>query len=199
MCTSERKVRRTLLDFKMNIQLSVILLIAAALLLAGCKTSERTRQQEQPPAAETQRKAPLAQYEKTFNPADYDEDVAQVQKSHALENHINGDQSTADSTIVESEFHQGFRVQIFASVSIDEANAMKIAAAPKITEDSIYVVFDPPVYKVRVGDYRGRMEASQKLQKFVEMGFPDAWVVGDQIIQRKIIHIKGGEKLKKED
>ncbi|MBI3578553.1 MAG: SPOR domain-containing protein [Ignavibacteriales bacterium] len=183
----------------MNMRLCVVLLMAAALFFAGCKTTEHTRQQEQPPVTETQRKAPLSQYEATFNPTDYDEDVAQVQKSHITENRINGDQSTADSTIIESEFHQGFRIQIFASVNIDEANAMKIAAAPKITEDSVYVVFDPPVYKVRVGDYRRRMEASQKLPKFIEMGFPDAWVVGDQIIQRKIIRIKAGEKLKKEN
>ena len=182
----------------MNMRLCVALLIAA-LLFTSCKTTEHTRQQEQPSAPETQRKVPLSQYEATFNPTDYDEEVAQIQRSHAIEDRINDDQSTADSTIVESEFHQGFRIQIFASVSIDEANAMKIAATPKITEDSVYVVFDPPVYKVRVGDYRGRMEASQKLPKFVEMGFPDAWVVGDQIIQRKIIRVKAGEKLKKDN
>lgn len=198
MCTSERKVRRTLLDFKMNIQLCVILLIVAALLFASCQTTEQTRQQEQPETTGSQRKVPLSQYEATFNPSDYDEDVEQVQKSHTAENHIIGEESVADSTIVESEFLQGFRIQIFASVSIDEANAMKSAAAPKITEDSIYVVFDPPVYKVRVGDYRARIEASQKLPKFVDMGFPDAWVVGDQIIQRKIIRLKSGDAIKKE-
>lgn len=183
----------------MTVRFSLFFLAIAALLLASCKTTAPTRQQEQPEAPGSQRKVPLSQYEATFNPSDFDEDIEQVKKSHAIKNRVIGEESTADSTIVESEFFQGFRIQIFASVNIDEANAMKSAAAPKITEDSVYVVFDPPVYKVRVGDYLARGEASQKLPKFVEMGFPDAWVVGDQIIQRKIIRVKAGDKLKKEN
>ncbi|MBI3585595.1 MAG: SPOR domain-containing protein [Ignavibacteriales bacterium] len=183
----------------MTARFSLFFLTLAALLFASCKTTEPTLKRQQPAETKSHRKVPLSQYEATFNPSDYDEDIEQVQKPHTTANHIIDEESTADSIIVESEFLQGFRIQIFASVSIDEANAMKSAAAPKITEDSIYVVFDPPVYKVRVGDYRARIEASQKLPKFVEMGFPDAWVVGDQIIQRKIIRVKAVDTLKKEN
>ncbi len=91
---------------------------------------------------------------------------------------------------MEAEYLQGFRIQIFATANIDEANAMKTTASQIITGDSLYVVFDPPVYKVRMGDFMSRLEASRKLSTLLDRGFPDAWVVNDQIIRRKLVRVK---------
>ena len=59
----------------------------------------------------------------------------------------------------------------------------------KVREDSVYVVYDPPVYKVRVGDYTSRLEASRKLSTFIDKGYPDAWIVADRIVQRRLVRI----------
>jgi hypothetical protein len=64
-----------------------------------------------------------------------------------------------------------------------------LTAAQRITEDSLYVVYDPPVYKVRIGDFPTRAEANQKLTTVIGQGFSDAWVVGDRIIQRKLVRV----------
>jgi hypothetical protein len=51
-------------------------------------------------------------------------------------------------------------------------------------------VFDPPVYKIRVGDFLTRVEANQRLGVISALGFADAWVVGDKITIRKSIRVK---------
>ncbi|MBI2619735.1 MAG: SPOR domain-containing protein, partial [Ignavibacteriales bacterium] len=112
-----------------------------------------------------------------------------VQKTHA-ENHGTAPiEIPADSAVVEEVVAQGFRIQIFATSSIDEANSAKLTAEGRVGQDEVYVVYDPPVYKVRVGDYVERLEANQRLSKLINQGYPDAWVVADRVIQRKITRI----------
>ena len=130
-----------------------IVLPAIALLLSGCGSSEQVQKESASPAEEKEQRVLLSQWERSFNPSDYDDEIAEIQKQHVLEQQKAAGQQH-DSVVVESEFSQGYRIQIFASGSIDEANAMRMTAAQHITDDSLYVVFDPPVYKVRVGDFR---------------------------------------------
>jgi hypothetical protein len=66
---------------------------------------------------------------------------------------------------------------------------MKTVAVEKFPRDSIYVVYDAPVYKIRVGDFISRYEANQRLPEFVEKGYRDAWIVPDRIVQRKLIRV----------
>ncbi|MBI4429921.1 MAG: SPOR domain-containing protein [Ignavibacteriales bacterium] len=134
-------------------------------------------------------KAPLSYYEATLNPSDYDEEITSVQNVHQEETQREELNIPKDSVTVEEEISQGFRIQIFASASIDEANSTRMAATMKLGQDSVYVVYDPPVYKVRVGDFPTRYSASQRLPLFIEKGYPDAWVVPDRIVQRKVIRI----------
>ncbi len=90
---------------------------------------------------------------------------------------------------MQEETVQGFRIQIFSSSNIDDANAAKKGAEGKFSNDSVYIVFDAPVYKVRVGDFVNRYDASQRLPEFVDKGYRDAWIVPDQIEQRKIVRV----------
>lgn len=166
--------------------------VTGALLFGSCTpTEEARRDQDEPPSnARSERRSPLSVYESTFNPADYDESVEEVLGSHEARRRTAQAESGSDSLAMETEYFQGFRIQIFATANIDEANAMKTTASQIITGDSLYVVFDPPVYKVRMGDFMSRLEASRKLSTLLDRGFPDAWVVNDQIIRRKLVRVK---------
>jgi hypothetical protein len=136
-------------------------------------------------------KAPLEVFESSFQPSRYDEGVEAVERRLGRrEEQLDG---RRDSVKVEEEVRQGFRIQIFASPRIDEATLAKQTAAQLITTDSLYIVFDPPVYKVRVGDYPTRLEANRALASIVQNGYPDAWIVTDRIIQRKFIRIRREE------
>ena len=132
---------------------------------------------------------PLSRYEKTFNPSAFDDEIVEIRKQHVRVQEKSAAAQTPDSLVVESEFSQGYRIQIFATGSIDEANAMRQTAAQHILDDSLYVVFDPPVYKVRAGDFRTRAAANMHLSTIVKEGFTDAWVVSDRIILRRLVRV----------
>lgn len=134
---------------------------------------------------------PLREYEATLNPSDFDEEPVVSQQAHRTE----GQSQTPiaipkDSTTMHEEVVQGFRIQLFSSSNIDEATTAKAEATQKFSSDSIYVVFDAPVYKVRVGDFINRYEANQRLPEFVTQGYRDAWVVPDRVIQRKVVRVE---------
>jgi len=157
------------------------------LLLAGC--GERSEIFRGSDTAQS-RKAPLDYYESTLRPSDFDEEVEIVQKAHAQSSGFIPLEIPSDSSVVIEEIAQGFRIQIFASSSIDEANAAQVLAEEKAPRDSIYIVYDPPVYKVRIGDYATRFEANQQLIRLVNIGYPDAWVVADRIVLRRTVRVE---------
>lgn len=155
-------------------------------LLTGCGTGGQMLSDGQDG---TKEKAPLAYYEATLRPSEFDEDVENIQKAHEQqgESPLIPDLPT-DSTVVETVEVQGFRIQLFASANIDEAATTQRTARDQVG-DSVYVVYDPPVYKVRVGNYATRLEASQRLPRIVNLGYPDAWVVSDKISLRRVTRI----------
>jgi hypothetical protein len=183
---SEMKVTR--------LSIPVILLLVFS---AGCSSSreafqesELTNDQIQNDAQPKEKKLPLSEYESTLNPADFDKDINVAEKIHTDEK---AQQSALeiprDSIVVKEEPTQGFRIQVFSSSNVDEVNLMKSVVLEKFTGDSIYVVYDPPVYKIRVGDFLTRYEANQRLPEFVDKGYRDAWIVPDRVIQRKLVRI----------
>jgi hypothetical protein len=173
----------------MKFVFNAILLSLLSVSLSGCGATEESQKDAASLPEQSRQRVSLSQVEKSFNPSDFDDELEVVLKQHDLEQVREAENMREDSVVVESEFTQGYRIQIFATASIDEANAMRLTAAPRITEDSLYVVFDPPVYKVRIGDFRTKAEANQKLGAVIGMGFVDAWVVGDKITLRKIVHV----------
>ncbi len=136
----------------------------------------------------------LAAYESTLNPADYDQEVEIVEKTHVEEKKQRSPlEIPKDNMTVEEETAQGFRIQIFSSSGVDEASMIRDAATEKFSKDSVYIIYDAPVYKVRVGDFLNRFEANQRLPEFSEKGYRDAWIVPDRIIQRKALHLPAGK------
>jgi SPOR domain len=175
----------------MKHSLAAVLLLS--LLCLGCGASKEIVETHQEKPKE--RRAPLADYEATLNPVDFEKEIdAHVEKApekttSSLPHQpvVFQQDSVRDSMKVEQEIVQGFRIQIFSSSNIDEAGSMKLLAQEKFPSDSLYIVFDPPVYKVRVGDFSTRYDAGQRLSQFVDLGYRDAWIVPDRIIKRKLV------------
>jgi hypothetical protein len=167
------------------------MLCVLMLMAAGCASSPPFLQNEEPKQeAPKEKKLPLAEYEATLNPADYDQEVEAVEKAHVEEKKQQAPlEIPKDSLVVLEEVVQGFRIQVFSSSGVDEAALMKDVVIEKFSSDSVYVVYDAPVYKIRVGDFLNRYEANQRLPEFIEKGYRDAWIVPDRIIQRKVEHI----------
>ena len=78
---------------------------------------------------------------------------------------------------------QGYRIQIyFDSGNNSKKGAMAIKATfiTKYPDVEAYIIFQEPYYKVRVGDFRTRMEAEGFLEKIIA-DFPNAYRVNDKI------------------
>jgi len=78
---------------------------------------------------------------------------------------------------------EGYRIQIFfesGNFSKRLALEAKSAFVEKYSDVPSYVLFHEPYYKVRIGDYRTRMEA-EKFLKEIERDYPNAFVVSDEI------------------
>ena len=162
-----------------------------ALLSAGCSSSSSLRHNgERGQETSKDGNRSLADYEATLDPADYDQEIEVIEKINIEEARQRSSlEIPKDNLVIEEEVVQGFRIQIFSSSGVDEATFIKDIAIQKFAGDSVYVVYDAPVYKVRVGDFLNRYEANQRLPEFTEKGYRDAWIVPDRIIQRKFVRI----------
>lgn len=82
--------------------------------------------------------------------------------------------------------YAGFRVQLISTRDVAEADTVRDSfvawADSMITGHDIdaYVLFRPPNYRVRAGDFRDRDQAI-KLSNMLKAKYPDAWVVHDRI------------------
>ena len=87
----------------------------------------------------------------------------------------------SDSAVIfERETMPGFRVQIFANENISRANEVYNRAIFKFKE-RVYLEYEAPNYKIRVGNCKTRAEAT-RLQIYIrENGFPDAWIIRTNI------------------
>ena len=76
---------------------------------------------------------------------------------------------------------QGYRVQVISTDNLDEANGIRSEIYFKTNEKAIYVIFEPPFYVVRVGDYKNINDAKALSFKLNQMGFAGTKVVNDLI------------------
>jgi len=83
-----------------------------------------------------------------------------------------------------SELVSGYRVQICAVSEEARAKQVQRDAILKFINEEVYLIYDSPYYKVRVGNCLTRFEADKLQQLAVEKGFDDAWVVRTNIKQQ---------------
>tara|TARA_B000000477_G_C5931771_1_gene159786 strand:+ start:81 stop:506 length:426 start_codon:yes stop_codon:yes gene_type:complete len=82
-----------------------------------------------------------------------------------------------DSNITEIE---GFRVQIFATQDRNKADQLQEDLALKFDE-KIYIIFEAPNYKLRIGDFLDRDDAEILRMRLVSSDFPSSWIVRTRI------------------
>jgi hypothetical protein len=81
----------------------------------------------------------------------------------------------------------GYRVQIFfdaGNFSLERANSAARQFQNLFPSDTAYISFTEPYYRVRVGDFRTRLEVRGYMQKILKE-YPNAFVIRDRIRFRK--------------
>jgi len=119
-----------------------------------------------------------------FSQADRDGHIAIVQDPRIdtiLEKHIEMNEAlllNADNYAID-----GCRIQIFeesGNKSSTRAREVMSELSSEYPEVSVYLSWQAPNFKVRVGDFRTRMEAEGFLKK-IKRNYPIAWVIRDKI------------------
>ena len=116
--------------------------------------------------------------------------IAQAQTSY-----VNIHQSDAISRLLQkhiqvNEYHpwvKGFRVQLYSVSGVnsrDKANAFMAKFLLKHPDAKVYLVYHSPYYKVRLGDFRTKIEALAYLQN-ISKEYPSGFVVVDKIRFKK--------------
>ena len=80
----------------------------------------------------------------------------------------------------EQSVSEGYRVQVLATRYIERADSLAIIMKNTIN-DSVYVDFEAPNYKVRVGDFIDRDSAESLQQDLLQMGYNSAWILRSRI------------------
>lgn len=78
----------------------------------------------------------------------------------------------------------GFRVQIISTTLFEEADSVRADLYFKTNQKNIYLLFEPPYYKVRVGDYSSQAGAQELAFKLSQLGVKNILVVSDSIFVR---------------
>ena len=94
---------------------------------------------------------------------------------------INPADSSIDSTLYGDtqqpvQAYEVFRVQVFASKSFDEAQQFA-ANIQNLFPEGVYVEYQMPYYKVRVGEFITPEDGESFLDEVKQLGFKNAWLV----------------------
>lgn len=124
----------------------------------------------------------LKDYETTFRPSDYDPAVESIVQQLQRTEQIRPDTAAVPET-VPPDTVQGFRVQVLSTADIEGATQLRDSVSLLLLNDWVYIVYQTPYYKVRVGDFLSRIEANRMSSLLRENGFMDAWVVPDRVLK----------------
>lgn len=115
-------------------------------------------------------------------------------KSNAQENVINVSENA--SVIADLNLHKlleinleksektdeisGFRIQIASNNNRFEIDKQRETVQKELKNFKSHIIYDQPYYKLRIGDYKTRLEAMKYLHEILDV-FPSAFIVKDFI------------------
>src|SRR3990172_7689147 len=166
---------------------------AASLLFCYCAGSTQANIEKTDIASEPPGQSEIIE---DFDPStlgDYDIDDSKPARSGDGPVRIDGilkGASQRDS--VETRQQSGYRVQILSTRDEEEARNVRRDAILKF-QDSVYLMFDDPYYKVRVGDCISRFDADKLQEAAITKGFPEAWVIRTNVQPQRPAETRGTE------
>lgn len=78
---------------------------------------------------------------------------------------------------------EGYRIQLSmkaGNTALDEINKIKNKFEQDNPRVNTYITFREPYYRLRVGDFRTRLEAVEYMDR-IKRNYPQAWVIKDKI------------------
>ena len=113
------------------------------------------------------------------------QEAASVQKKTEIVQDPRIDQLVSKHIKVNQELvtMDGFRIQLFSDSgnnSKTRAQVLQEELLVKYPEMGVYLTFKSPNYKIRLGDFRTKLDA-QRILNQIAVDYPNAFIVSDQI------------------
>ncbi len=174
---------------KMTIYISLISLLTLPLLFYSCSASSTTRYDREKEKKETGKENETKKYKEDFDIIPFRTiiDIKEKPENTTAAPDINpwyGYKEKDTSSVLEKAIvgtTNGFRVQVLATDKLDEADSLKTEVSLKVTQKNIYVIFDPPFYKVEVGDFVNMSDAKDLNFKLNQMGYTESRVIASTV------------------
>ncbi|NOY88834.1 MAG: SPOR domain-containing protein [FCB group bacterium] len=166
---------------------SLISLLLLLVLTVGCRSNTSVAEEKK------QTKAPSVVDKRGFNPLDLPLDTKIIPKEYPLKSDFTIKKAIS-ATITDSSYdsslpimdsipetmdtlnNQVYRIQIFTSKVYGDAK-YATRVADEIFDRQVYLDYEVPYYKVRVGNFANREQAEEYLLKVKTAGYTNAWVV----------------------
>ena len=158
----------------------------AAVLTLGCQPKHPVTQETPPPTSSS---APAARgYDPLGLPGDHDNIPQEHPKSGAIVGKValvDVDKTQTDTVgtttksapmTVDSVNSQAYRIQLYTSKLYSEARH-ELRVAEEIFDRPVFLDYEVPYYKIRVGSFADRDKAEEYLQRVKAAGYPTAWIV----------------------
>ncbi|MFQ5863594.1 MAG: SPOR domain-containing protein [bacterium] len=153
--------------------------IILPVLLLSCAAAEKVQR----PPAESRTVKDFENMNEDFDPLTLNDDDIMIEDKETSSISFE-DQWVTEAEATEDSVVTGFRVQLIQTTDPEEAKNAQRDAILRFNEE-VYRVFDPPFYKVRVGDFVNWYDA-EKFQKLaIQKGFREAWVIRTKVNLRK--------------
>lgn len=153
------------------------LLFLLSLFLLSCASGKKTTREE-PSRGEA------GVYDESFDPLKLqDEDIVFKEEGKTSRDEVVSTPRDIQQPTQENRLVDGFRIQLFATKDIESATIAKKEAEFVFTEDSldVYVEFESPYYKLRIGDFKNRDDAVAFREIAREKGYTSSWIVKTKV------------------
>lgn len=75
----------------------------------------------------------------------------------------------------------GYRVLVINTDNLEDANQIKSEVYSKTDLNEVYIDFEPPFYKVKIGDFKDQKSAENMRFKLNQLGYKEAKVIKESI------------------
>ncbi len=158
----------------------VYILMFSGFFLTACSPKSQVKAQEQNTPKFDESFDPLTLNDDDLKPEDLQLHPREMKKPDQPPQ-----ENRAERELMNLEETDGFRVQLFAGKEYDKANLIKSEIALKfpVYGQQIYLTFETPWYKIRVGNFRAREQADEFRDQAKSAGFDQSFVVKSKVLR----------------
>jgi hypothetical protein len=164
-----------------------IIIIPIIFFLTGCSASTSTRYEktEKTNVNEEEKKATITE---DFDITEYKTKI-EIEKTYTNEEVSDawyGYEGDTEESIVGQnhkivETVDGYRVLVVATDDMNAANTVRDDILAKTKRKEVYISFEPPFYKVKVGDFTDITESNNLKFKLNQLGYTEARVIKETV------------------